>query len=167
MVRLSYQHRAFYCYVILSVWIFLLVAGKRNLVTADFICISGKGWGGGGMVLLNILIEIKFLEIDVISLTTKFDCCKHARMIVCVYLRQYKSIKYIFCRTYRKLNSSKFNPHILLDIIYCIPCLRRVLYACKTCARRFLVSYLIVNLSNFEMLKYLNPFSTILASFYF
>lgn len=26
MVRLSYQHRAFYCYVILSVWIFLLVA---------------------------------------------------------------------------------------------------------------------------------------------
>lgn len=32
MVRLSYQHRAFYCYVILSVWIFLLVAGNwRNL----------------------------------------------------------------------------------------------------------------------------------------
>lgn len=30
MVRLSYQHRAFYCYVILSVWIFLLVAGKRK-----------------------------------------------------------------------------------------------------------------------------------------
>ena len=29
MVRLSYQHRAFYCYVILSVWIFLLVAGKN------------------------------------------------------------------------------------------------------------------------------------------
>lgn len=28
MVRLSYQHRAFYCYVILSVWIFLLVAGN-------------------------------------------------------------------------------------------------------------------------------------------
>jgi large-conductance mechanosensitive channel len=30
MVRLSYQHRAFYCYVILSVWIFLLVAGKEK-----------------------------------------------------------------------------------------------------------------------------------------
>lgn len=30
MVRLSYQHRAFYCYVILSVWIFLLVAGKKK-----------------------------------------------------------------------------------------------------------------------------------------
>ncbi|KAL6435529.1 hypothetical protein ACFW04_005476 [Cataglyphis niger] len=30
MVRLSYQHRAFYCYVILSVWIFLLVAGKLD-----------------------------------------------------------------------------------------------------------------------------------------
>lgn len=28
MVRLSYQHRAFYCYVILSIWIFLLVAGN-------------------------------------------------------------------------------------------------------------------------------------------
>lgn len=40
MVRLSYQHRAFYCYVILSVWIFLLVAGKRNLVIADFVCIA-------------------------------------------------------------------------------------------------------------------------------
>ncbi|XP_034949316.1 2-phosphoxylose phosphatase 1 [Chelonus insularis] len=32
MVRLSYQHRAFYCYVILSVWIFLLVAGMYKYI---------------------------------------------------------------------------------------------------------------------------------------
>ncbi|XP_012253154.2 2-phosphoxylose phosphatase 1 [Athalia rosae] len=32
MLRLSYQHRAFYCYVILSVWIFLLVAGMYKYI---------------------------------------------------------------------------------------------------------------------------------------
>ncbi|XP_008556406.1 2-phosphoxylose phosphatase 1 [Microplitis demolitor] len=32
MVRLSYQHRAFYCYVILSIWIFLLVAGMYKYI---------------------------------------------------------------------------------------------------------------------------------------
>lgn len=53
MVRLSYQHRAFYCYVILSVWIFLLVAGKRNLVIVDFVCIAVDA------VLFDIIIEIK------------------------------------------------------------------------------------------------------------
>ncbi|KAI4485302.1 hypothetical protein M0804_006807 [Polistes exclamans] len=35
MVRLSYQHRAFYCYVILSVWIFLLVAGMYKYIGVD------------------------------------------------------------------------------------------------------------------------------------
>ncbi|XP_033337634.1 2-phosphoxylose phosphatase 1 [Megalopta genalis] len=35
MVRLSYQHRAFYCYVILSVWIFLLVAGMYKYIGID------------------------------------------------------------------------------------------------------------------------------------
>ncbi|XP_014473129.1 PREDICTED: 2-phosphoxylose phosphatase 1 [Dinoponera quadriceps] len=35
MVRLSYQHKAFYCYVILSVWIFLLVAGMYKYIGVD------------------------------------------------------------------------------------------------------------------------------------
>ncbi|KAL2713200.1 2-phosphoxylose phosphatase 1 [Vespula squamosa] len=35
MVRISYQHRAFYCYVILSVWIFLLVAGMYKYIGVD------------------------------------------------------------------------------------------------------------------------------------
>ncbi|XP_046753843.1 2-phosphoxylose phosphatase 1 isoform X1 [Diprion similis] len=35
MLRLSYQHRAFYCYVILSVWIFLLVAGMYKYIGVD------------------------------------------------------------------------------------------------------------------------------------
>lgn len=35
MVRLSYQHRAFYCYVILTVWIFLLVAGMYKYIGVD------------------------------------------------------------------------------------------------------------------------------------
>ena len=50
MVRLSYQHRAFYCYVILSVWIFLLVAGNRAKFTIlwrllfSFLCFPHTSW---------------------------------------------------------------------------------------------------------------------------
>ncbi|XP_015113288.1 2-phosphoxylose phosphatase 1 [Diachasma alloeum] len=35
MVRLSYQHRAFYCYIILTIWIFLLVAGMYKYIGTD------------------------------------------------------------------------------------------------------------------------------------
>ena len=50
MVRLSYQHRAFYCYVILSVWIFLLVAGNWRKFAIlwhshfSFFCFPHTSW---------------------------------------------------------------------------------------------------------------------------
>ncbi|KAK0179012.1 hypothetical protein PV327_007839 [Microctonus hyperodae] len=47
MVRLSYQHRAFYCYIILSVWIFLLVAGMYKYIGGDEkSSLQGKPLGG-------------------------------------------------------------------------------------------------------------------------
>lgn len=35
LMRVATQHRAIYCYVLLSVWIFLLIAGKFNKKLRD------------------------------------------------------------------------------------------------------------------------------------
>lgn len=40
LMRVATQHRAFYCYVLLSVWIFLLIAGKWK--SSGLMAIVGK-----------------------------------------------------------------------------------------------------------------------------
>lgn len=60
MVRLSYQHKAFYCYVILSVWIFLLVAGNDSLLPLILCIAARKGRSGSvrDVKIIRIIIVI-------------------------------------------------------------------------------------------------------------